>query len=175
VSGQDTESIWSSRLLAELLGLDGSQGKPWQGFELGAMLRHQLTAPIEIDLGSLDETITNKLRALAAAEGLLIRSFGDLLRHPNPPRELLVIIKHYAKAHLASPESSMPPQIMEVLYLASIAAGLVRLGERITSLTDTEIHQGCRWALKQPWMEEGTKELLKECDASLERHTPEDT
>ena len=41
--------------LAEMLALDGRPGRAWRAEELSAVLRHQLDAPLEFDLGDLTD------------------------------------------------------------------------------------------------------------------------
>ncbi len=75
--------------LATLLDLsaDGDD-RLWRDEELGAILRHQMTAPLQVDLINLERGLAVKVRNLAESQGLTLKSFGDLLAHPNPPVEL---------------------------------------------------------------------------------------
>ena len=72
------------------------------------MFRHQMSAPVLMDLGSFDPRTANQLKALTAAQGLLLSSFADLFNHSNPPIQLLQLVKDFAKANLDHPESGLP-------------------------------------------------------------------
>jgi len=153
--------------LSEMLGLEPDCARLWRADELAAVFRHQMAAPIAFDLGGADPTEAHVLRVLSEAQGLLIKSFGDLLRHPSPPIELLELTKDFAKANREHPEAVLPHQIAHVLYYASIAAALVRCGIRITQLSDSDLRHGFSWASSQPWVDAPMKELLAEALARI--------
>lgn len=148
------------RRLASLL--DFSSQRLWEPSELGSILRHQMTAPVEFDLTALGDERAGKVRTLATAGDLVVRSFSDLLFHPHPPLELLELTKQFAKASHVSPGSPLPREIARVLYLSSIVAAQVRCGTRITALTDAALSAGLRWAMQQPWVDEKLRLLLAE-------------
>lgn len=151
------------RQLATLLDLspDGSE-RLWRDEELGAILRHQLSAPMQVDLINLERGLALKVRNLAESLGLTLKSFGDLLAHPNPPVELLKVTKDFAKACRLSPRGPMPHEIASVLYFASIAAAMVRCRRRITGLTNDALSEGFRWTLARPWLDVPTRSLIQE-------------
>jgi hypothetical protein len=146
--------------LAALMATGEEGGHLWRADELAAMFRHQLSAPILLDLGSFDPRTANRLRNLSEAQGLLLKSFADLFQHPSPAKELLETVKEFAKAHMDHPESGLPAAIATALYYTSIAAALVHLNERISKLSDTDLQNGLRWAQQQSWLDENTKDLL---------------
>ena len=61
-----------------------------------------------------------------------------------------------------SPHSPVPHEIASVLYIASIAAALVRCRRRITGLTNDALAEGFRWELSQPWLDAPTRALTEE-------------
>lgn len=144
----------------------------WRPEEFGTVLEHQLSAPIQVDLGGLDSELVPKLKTLSEAEGLLLRSFADLLYHRCPPVELLRLTKEFAKANRHLRGSHLPGEVAAVLYYASIVVALVRRGERITGLTDAAIVEGIDWALAQPWVSERLKELFREGKAKIKSGPP---
>ena len=150
------------RQLATLLDLSPDADRLWRDDELGALLRHQMTAPMQVDLINLERGLALKVRTLAEAQGLTLKSFGDLLAHPNPPVELLKITKDFAKACRLSPRSPVPHEIASVLYFASIAAAMVRCRRRITGLTNDALAEGFRWVLSRPWLDAPTRALTEE-------------
>jgi hypothetical protein len=155
------------RELAQLLDLQPDPERIWRADELGAILKHQLSAPLHVDLIALAQGLAVKLRTLAESEGLLLKSFRDLLHHPNPPVELLQITKQFAKSCRLSPGSPIPRDIASVLYFASIGVALLRCRRRITGLSDDEVRQGLDWVLSLPWVDEPTRLLLREARACL--------
>jgi hypothetical protein len=146
--------------LAHLMASSDERGPLWRADELAAMFRHQLSAPVLMDLGSFDARTAGQLKVLTAAQGLLLSSFADLFNHAQPPVQLLELVKDFAKTNIDHPESGLPREIATALYYASIAAALVRLDKRISQLSDTDLQRGLRWAAEQAWLDERTKGLL---------------
>ncbi len=153
--------------LAELLAQTASPARPWRPEELGALLRHQLTAPVELSLDNLPPDLARQLKGLSDAEGLLLKSYADLFTHPRPPLTLLRLVKEFAKAAQAAPSGPLPPEVARVLYYASIAAAVARWNERLTTLDDTALRRGFAWVREQPWVDAGTRELLRQAGMRL--------
>src|SRR5580698_8277257 len=120
--------------LAKLMASGDERGPLWRADELAAMFRHQMSAPVLMDLGSFDPRTAGQLKVLTAAQGLLLSSFAELFNHAQPPIQLLEIVKDFAKANIDHPESGLPREIATTLYYTSIAAALVRLDQRISQL-----------------------------------------
>ena len=156
------------RQLATLLDLDpDGADRLWSDEELGAVLRHPMTLPLQVDLVNLERGLAVKVRNLAESQGLTLKSFGNLLAHPHPPVELLKVTKDFAKACRLSPRGALPKEIATVLYFASIAAAMVRCRRRITGLSDAGLADGLRWILARPWLDAPTRTLLEEGLAAL--------
>lgn len=153
--------------LAELMATGWENTRLWRPEELAAIFRHQMSAPMLVDLGSFDAPTATKLKTLSDAQGLLLKSFADLFNHPAPPLELLQLVKNFAKANVDHPESGLPGEIASALYYASIAAALVHLDTRISQLPDADLRRGFRWLQEQPWLDENTKGLLAEARKKL--------
>ena len=149
-----------AKVLADLLATGEERAQLWRPEDLAAMFRHQMSTPMLVDLGSLDERTAARLRTLSEAQGLVLKSFADLFHHPSPPLELLKLVKDFAKSNLDHPESGLPGEIASALYYLSIAAALVRLDERISQLSDADLQGGLRWTSGQAWLDEPTKALL---------------
>lgn len=149
------------QILARILGAADAD-RPWRREELGAILRHQLSAPVEFDLTSLGRGVARKLKMLGSTSGLLLNSFDALLHHPNPPLELLLLTKQFAKANRDHPDSPLPREVATVLYFASITVALIHCGERITSLDDEPLRRGIEWAIALPWIDSRTRALLQQ-------------
>ncbi len=146
--------------LAALLATGEEHARLWRADELAAMFRHQLSAPILVDLGGFETGTASRIQTLGRAQGLLLNSFADLFNHPSPALELLVLVKEFAKANMDHPESGLPTEIASALYYTSIAAAFLHLGERISKLSDADLQRGFGWARQQVWLDEKTKALL---------------
>ena len=155
-------TVFKSRAkeLAALLATSEERARLWRPDELAAIFRHQISAPMLIDLGSFDPRTAAQLKIVSEAQGLLLKSFSDLFHHPAPPVELLELVKDFAKANLDHPESGLPSEISAALYYTSIAAALVHLDKRISKLPDTDLRRGLNWTREQGWLDDYTKELL---------------
>jgi len=153
--------------LAKLMSSGDERGPLWRADELAAMFRHQMSAPVLMDLGSFDPRTAGQLKVLTTAQGLLLSSFAELFNHAEPPIQLLEIVKDFAKANIDHPESGLPREIATTLYYASIAAALVRLDQRISQLPDADLQRGLHWTLEQAWLDEKTKALLTAALAKL--------
>ena len=153
-------AVFKSRAkkLATLMATGEERADLWRPEELAAIFRHQMSAPVMVDLGTFDPRTATRLRTLSEAQGLLLRSFDDLFHHSAPPIELLELVKDFAKANMDHPESGLPGEI---------AAALVRLDARISQLPDADLLRGLRWALEQAWLDEKAKELLTQALARV--------
>ena len=151
-----------SRGMAALLDSGTDDNRIWNPAELAAILKHQLSAPIQVDLAGLEQRLASQLRLSAASQGLLLKSFGDLLNHPNPPLELLRITKDFAKACRLTREGPLPCEIATVLYFASIIVAMVRCRRRITRLADADLRRGVEQCLAQAWLDAPTRQLFED-------------
>ena len=154
--------------LARLVDQASPQQRLWRAEELDAILRHQLSAPVYFDMKNLDQGLARRVEALCKGQGLLLRSFRDLLQHPNPPIELLEITKDFAKALAIQPHSPVPHEIAMMLYFAAITAAMVRCQRRITALGNQELRDNLEWLDGQPWVDAETRHLLQEGRALLD-------
>ena len=161
---ESSRNIYNSdpgRLL-EMMDQAATAGRIWTSSELGAILRHQLSAPVEFDLGQVAPQLATKLRTLASSQGLLLKSFADLLHHPDPPLELLDLTRSFSKALMTHPDSPLPREVATVLYYASILIARIRCGKRISGLGDDALKEGLQWALDQSWLDASTRQLFRE-------------
>jgi len=148
--------------LASLISDDDDIGERiWNPDELAAILRHQLTTSLQVDLAGVGSA-AGRLKEEAAAGGLLLKSFGDLLQHPHPPLALLKMMKDFGKACRISPACAMPREISSIIYFASIIAAMTRRSRRITKLTDSDLRKALRWALALPWLDDITRAVFLE-------------
>ena len=148
--------------LAAFLAAREERARLWRPEELGAIFRHQMAAPILVDLGGFDPATAARLKTLTHAQSLLLTSFLDLFLHPVPPIELLTLTKDFAKGNMEHPDSSLPNEVAAVLYYLSIATAFLRLDRRISQLSDAELKRGLVWAKEQPWVETPIRQLFDE-------------
>jgi hypothetical protein len=146
--------------LAAFMAAGDERARLWRADELGAIFRHQLSVPILVDLGGFDPATAGRLKTLSNAQSLLLKSFLELFLHPVPPVELLTLTKEFAKTNMDHPDSILPKEVAAVLYYTSIAAGLVRLDQRISQLNDAELRRGFNWTKDQRWVDPPIQQLL---------------
>jgi len=157
----------SSSGAKELLGLGLTAKAPWQPGELKVLLQDELASPLEFELGALPTSEARQVVLRAKAQGLLVRSLGELLRHPKPPLELLVLAKDYFKRNESHPDSELPPDLALGLYYACIAVALWRHKRRITQLSRDELTEAFRWLEAQSWMDDYSRRAASEASKLL--------
>jgi hypothetical protein len=160
------------KCLAAFMAAGDERARLWRTDELGAVFRHQLSAPILVDLGGFDPATANRLKGLSEAQGLLLKSFLELFLHPAPPVELLTLTKEFAKTNMDHPDSILPKEVAAALYYTSIAAGLVRLDRRISRLSDADLERGLTWARNQEWVDGRIQRLLAKALKKLSQAGP---
>jgi hypothetical protein len=147
--------------LASLIGDDEVGERIWKPDELASILRHQMTAPLQVDLAGVGGA-AGQLKEAAESRGLLLRSFGDLLQHQQPPVALLKLMKDFGKACRLSPESTVPREISSVIYFASIIVAMTRCSRRITKLDNEALRDAVKWALEQTWLDDVMRAVFLE-------------
>ena len=133
----------------------------WRPDELKDMLLHQLRAPLYLSLGTLSAEVVHQLRCNEPPLDPRL-TLGELLAHPQPPVELLKLIKRFAKQCRRDPDNPMPSDLVMFLYYVSIAVALVRLNQRISELADRHLRHGMHWLTVQAWVDAEVKSLLAE-------------
>jgi hypothetical protein len=131
----------------------------WAPHELKEMLQHQLSAPLQVSLGTQTAEISHQLK-VARRDPLL--TLEQLLNDPQPPIELLKQVKQFAKMCLRDRENPLPSEIVMLLYYSSIAAGMVRLNHPISELPPAALKRGMGWLAEQQWVTEDVRALLEE-------------
>jgi hypothetical protein len=164
-------SVFKSRAkdLSALLAAGEEHSRLWRTDELAAIFKHQVAAPMLVDLGGFDPRTASRLQMLGESQGLLLKSFADLIHHSSPPLELLELVKDFAKANIDRPESGLPSEIASVLYYLSIASALVHLDVRISKLSDADLQRGLSWAREQAWLDDQTGQLLAQALEKISR------
>jgi hypothetical protein len=163
----DTDWAWLSRLV----DATADDRELWRPEEFGAIFRHQLTAPLVIDLGGLDARLGEKLAGLRTPDGRPVATFGDLLRHPAPPVALLDLVKEFAKQSRRPGRAHLPPEVATMLYYLTLGVALCRHNHRLTRLDDSTLREGFSWASAQAWADDVTRELLGRAEDRLSPRT----
>jgi hypothetical protein len=153
----------SRRQLARLWQCDTDAVAAWHPEDLAAMLKHLLASRLADVLHEFDPRWSETTRQCEAAYGDQVNTLGELFQIPQPPLDLLHLVKRYSKR--AGNDEWLPVDVAAVLYAAAIAAGLVRWGQRITSADDHALRSKLAWAASRAWIDADTRALL---EASLQ-------
>jgi hypothetical protein len=133
--------------------VDGSSGT-WLPADLGAVLRHQLAVPLD------DDPAVPHVHDPAM-------TCGALLSSAQPRLESLRRLKDWAKPNMTRDDGDVPREVAGVLYFAAILSARLRLGERISELTDDRLMNAIDWMLLLRWLDDGLAKLLREAAAVL--------
>jgi len=151
-----------SLALSSMLELREDTRHVWHPQELGAILKHQLAAPLVLALGnSLSAEVAHELKTLGSPQQE-VKNLAMLLHHPEPSLELLSFTKRFAKSCWNDPDSPLPREIAILLYYLSIAVADLRSGKQLSTLGRDDLIQGLRWCGDQVWVDQSTLRLLKE-------------
>jgi hypothetical protein len=155
----------SAAQLAKIMSLDETTPDVWSEQDLAAMLRHQMTAPLNFDLSSFEMKAAraeDRRKTLASATKQRIKSFEDLLFHREPPLELLKLSKEFFKRRLQKCKKDSPEwNLAYLFYLLSILAAGDH-ASKVSSLTSNELRIGMKWVMKQQWANNSIRELMNE-------------
>jgi len=149
------------RAVSTMLDFHQLQRQSWQPQELADILLHQLSAPLFLSLGTLSGEVTHQLRQSQPALDPLL-TLNQLLHLPQPPVELLRLVKRFAKNCRSDPDNPLPAEIVMLLYYASIAVAQTRTDQSISDLPASALHRGLRWVSNQVWVDEQMRDLLRE-------------
>ncbi len=168
--GRFPESFDPSRLrqLCQMLDLDTvSETDSWGPEDFAPILEHQLSAALEPDLADIDSEIGPKLNMWRRRSEHPLQRFSDLLAHPQPPLELLNMVKRFAKRARGAADKLLPEEVATVLYFAVIAIGVIRCGVLISRTDREKLHQGLVWAAGQDWVDRPLRTVLEKAATSL--------
>jgi hypothetical protein len=138
----------------QLLALANQTECTWLADDLAQIWRHQLQVPLEVELAEAFPGFSPSNYDLP-----MPRTFAELLKHPAPPMDLLVLVKNLAKVRRG--QAGFPSEIATALYHAAIAIGVARHGQRMTELDDAALAHGFQWTLRQSWLDESTRGVVE--------------
>lgn len=147
--------------LARLLKLDAN-APGWESRDLQGILKHQLEAPLADDLCEAFPDHRENIQQLLASQEPPVHTFGELLSQPRPAQDVLELAKQFAKQNRVRENGPLHPKVATVLYYAVIVAAFLRTRGKISSLDTSTQVDGIRWALKEPWVDDGTRALLQD-------------
>jgi hypothetical protein len=116
--------------------------------------------PISVSLVSDDPAESARVAAMCQDQHILLNSLGQLFLALQPPTQVLILVRDFAKRHLASPQSPIGRHAARVIYLGTIAAALVRNGEWISSLSREQVDEQWKWALSLDSLPAPIRELF---------------
>jgi DNA-directed RNA polymerase specialized sigma24 family protein len=98
-----------------------------------------------------------------------VESIDRLLRHPNPPLDLLIELKNLSRRAIKSEISTIPTQIALAWLFLSIGLALIRCGQKISKVPEDELRRGFQRILEYSWLDEDSRTLFQEALGRLER------
>ena len=98
-------------------------------------------------------------------------TFEELLSREDPPNALLKELKTFGNYRSQQESDLLPVDVAMAIYLAAIAAGLVRLRENISQSPPEVISVGLQWMRTSPWLDSGTRQLVALARAALATQT----
>src|SRR4051794_26091530 len=119
----DTDPLSRPERMLSLLSLHTSPA--WSADDLGAILSHQLDAP----LGSIASLHEHASR---------FPTLRQLLLDDSPPMDALDRLKHFAKSATHSDDLGLPREVATVIYVAAIVAAR-RAGGSLSKLDDAAL------------------------------------
>lgn len=147
----------------------------WEPGELAAVLRHQLAAPLDFTPPGAEEAgdrAKPRTADMVPVPTGLPQTFGALLFSPDPPIDLLIQLKTFAKPFVTSAKGALPREIAAVLYYGSIILARTRCGRRISELDDASLRYGLEGMVNCDWLDASTRGLMVEGLRSLTDSPP---
>jgi hypothetical protein len=153
--------------LARLFSLNDDDAPSWYEHELAGIWRHQLAAPLAVDLLETEDECATTIARLSTISPAPLHTFGDLLTHPWPPLKLLRLVKEFAKVRRTKKHGAYPPEVATALYYAVIGLAISRHGTQITQLGGDDLRRGFEWAMELPWLDEPTRQIYSRALGTL--------
>jgi len=96
-----------------------------------------------------------------------IKTFFDMMRHPQPPMKLIEIVKYYAKRdyHMAH---QLPSEVALTLYYLTLVQAYLMYGEKITAMSYEKLKSGITRLLEQTWLDPGTRTVFQRAVDEME-------
>jgi hypothetical protein len=169
-AGAESLDDTNPRLIIQMLRPDTAPGSTWQPPDLAGVLRHQLVKPladVAATLPAATPADERSRRKPLPPTGQPPQTLRDLFAHPQPPLELLEIVKRHGRKQAQRTSQGWPKDVGSVIYFAAIAAALVRHGRRITKSDDDVLRLGFQRMLSFVWVEPPLRPLFVDALAQL--------
>jgi hypothetical protein len=152
----------SNHRLAKMFEMENSEMGDWEPNELRSVFQHQWSARIELKPSGGMSECADKFERFEVSNDFWPSSYRDLFQHPHPPLPLLRLTKDFAKENYWQAGSLLPREIALALYCCSIFAAQSRLGQNISSLSDSALLSARNWLVAQEFVDESTKDLARD-------------
>jgi len=120
-----------------------------------------LAEPLHERLAATPDREAEDLRELCQNQEPVIETARDLLRHPEPPIGLLILLKRAAKTCRESAPEQPCARTAKALYYAAIGIAWVRRHTIITTVDIKALRTRLAWAADQPWSDSEIRNLLR--------------
>lgn len=147
--------------LADLLAGENLPEHVWADADRAAVFRHQMGAPVRLELGGLEASRQALVRNILDADATLLASLRGLLERRDAPVEVLTLVKAFAKSTAVHPDAALPRDVAAAIYALTILAAR-RDGHRLTQLSDPQLQSMAQWVRAQPWVDDAARNLIEE-------------
>jgi len=154
-------------ILAKLMGFGEELEEQWTAEDLGAIYGHLLSTQLGREFAGAGASWRRVMEVVDVGEGVLRQRFQEVLFGPNPTCGQLELVKRYAKVKWRAREGQLPAEVAIALYFVSIACGVTRCGQRISTLDDATLRRGFAHLLRAGWLDGPSRDVLKEALRSL--------
>lgn len=151
----------SREILRTLLDTTLRNVTPWSNRDLCMILTQLYSTPLELEIETL--ATRSRISQIEASEAIArcdCHTFGDALSKSSASRDLLLLIKTYAKASLTV-EKDLPIEVARVLYISAIARARERGLRAISTLSEDSVVREARRCLTFGWIPEPYKDFLR--------------
>lgn len=150
--------------LASLLDTTATREGNWRDRDLGELQQDCLAMAVGSYLGRpLIGGISPTFSADSPSEYAAVSmSLGELFRVVDAPLGLLIAVKRHARRMTKPGGSDLPAEVHRCIYFVSIAAAMVRHGERISKSNSDMLMAAFDQLAAKPWIEPWLRRLLGE-------------
>ena len=167
-SGQKNLAVLDESNPTELAGLLAVRGRP-EGNWLGDFVGDCLAVPTSEYLGSRGQPA--EFAADSPSECAVVdTALGELLQSVDPPLGLLIAVKRRARRLTRAGANDLLVEIHHLIYLASIAAALVRHGHRISKSGSEVLLVAWERLAAEPYVADGLRRLFATAKERLADH-----
>jgi WD40 repeat protein len=146
---------------ADLLAGENLPEHVWADADREAVFRHQMGAPVRLELGALEPSRQALVRNLLDADPSLLASLRGLLERRDAPIEVLMLVKAFARSMAVHPDATLPQDVAAAIYALTILAAR-RDGHPLTRLSDDQLRSMAQWVRTQPWIDDSARRLVEQ-------------